>query len=58
VKNFPDNPKTPDAMLNIAGCQLDLKDKIGSKKTLEALISQFPESEAAQAAKNRLPSVK
>jgi len=31
-KHFPDHPKTPDAMLNIAACHLELKDKIASKK--------------------------
>lgn len=58
VKNHPDHPKTPDAMLNIAACQLELKDKAASKKTLETVISQYPTTEAAEAAKNRLASVK
>lgn len=58
VKNYAEHPKTPDAMLNIAACQLELKDKPASKKTLEAVMKQFPDTEAAQAAKSRLSSVK
>ncbi|MFC0351922.1 tol-pal system protein YbgF [Undibacterium danionis] len=58
LKNYPDNAKVPDAMLNIAACQLDLKDKKESRKTLMAVIAKFPGTDAAQAAKNRLPSTK
>lgn len=58
VKAFPDHPKSPDAMLNISACQLELKDKSASKKTLEALIAQYPESDAAKTAKSRLSSTK
>lgn len=58
VKVYPDHPKAPDALLNIAGCQTEMKDKNAAKKTLESLIAQYPESEAAHAAKNRMTSVK
>ena len=58
LKTYPDNPKESDAMLNIAACQLELKDKKESRKTLQAVISKFPGTEAAQAAKSRLPSTK
>ena len=58
VKNQADHPKVPDAMLYIAGCQLELKDKAASKKTLEAVMAKFPDTEAAQVAKSRMASVK
>jgi tol-pal system protein YbgF len=58
MKNHPDNAKVPDAMLNIAACQLELKDKKESRKTLMAVITKYPDTDAAQAAKNRLPSTK
>lgn len=58
LKSFPDSPKTSDAMLNIAACQIDLKDKKEARKTLEAVIAKFPGTDAAQAAKSRLPSTK
>jgi TolA-binding protein len=58
VKNYPDHPKAPDAMLNIAVCKIELKDKAGAKKELQGLISQYPNTEAASAAKSRLSSLK
>jgi tol-pal system protein YbgF len=53
LKNYADSPKAPDAMLNIASCQTELKDK-AAKKTLQDLIKQYPDSTAAEAAKARL----
>lgn len=58
VKKFADNPKVPDAMLNIATCQLELKEKAASRKTLEAVIAKFPGTESAQAAKSMMPKTK
>lgn len=58
VKNYADSPKVADALLNIASCQMELKDKIAAKKTLETLIAQHPESQAAQTAKERLTALK
>lgn len=58
LKSYPDSPKTSDAMLNIAACQIDLKDKKEARKTLEAVIAKFPGTDAAQAAKSRLPLTK
>ncbi|MHA4870449.1 tol-pal system protein YbgF [Duganella sp. PWIR1] len=53
LKNYGDSPKAPDAMLNIASCQTELKDK-AAKKTLQDLIKQYPDSSAAVTAKERL----
>jgi len=53
LKNYADSPKAPDAMLNIASCQTELKDK-AAKKTLQDLIKQYPDSPAAATAKDRL----
>jgi tol-pal system protein YbgF len=53
LKNYADSPKAPDAMLNIASCQTELKDK-AAKKTLQDLIKQYPDSPAAGTAKERL----
>ena len=53
LKNYPDSPKAPDAMLNIASCQTELKDK-AAKKTLQDLIKTYPDSTAAATAKERL----
>lgn len=53
LKSYPDSPKAADAMLNIASCQTELKDK-AAKKTLQDLIKQYPDSSAAATAKERL----
>jgi tol-pal system protein YbgF len=49
-----DHLRVPEAVLAIANCQLELKDNKGARKTLEELIANYPASEAAQAAKDRL----
>lgn len=53
LKAYPDSPKAADAMLNIASCQTELKDK-AAKKTLQDLIKAYPDSSAAATAKERL----
>src|SRR5476651_2804510 len=53
IKAYADSPKAADAMLNIASCQTELKDK-GAKKTLQELIKNYPDSSAAATAKERL----
>lgn len=49
-----DHMRVPEAQLAIANCQLELKDNKGARKTLDELIANYPASEAAQAAKDRL----
>ena len=50
----PDHQRVPETNLAIANCQLELKDSKGARKTLESLVANYPGSEAAQAAKERL----
>jgi hypothetical protein len=50
--------KFSEAMLTLANAQIELKLPLEAKKTLEDLIAQFPTSEAADAAKERLPKLK
>ena len=45
-------------MLSIANCQIELKDTAGARTTLGALIKQYPQSEAAQAGRDRLSKLK
>lgn len=49
-----DHLRVPEAVLAIANCQLELKDIKGARKTLDDLVANYPSSEAAQAAKDRL----
>jgi len=50
--------RTPEVLLALANCQLELKDSAGARKTLESLIAEHPRSEAADAAKERLARLK
>lgn len=50
----PSHSKAPEAVLSIANCQIELKDTRAAKRTLEDLVKAYPQSEAAQAARERL----
>ena len=50
----PDHVRAPEAVLSIANCQIELKDTRAARKTLEDLGKAYPQSEAAQAGKERL----
>lgn len=54
VDKAPDHVRTPEAMLSIANCQSELKDSDAARRTLEQLVRQYPQTEAAQAARDRL----
>ena len=58
VSAAPDNARAPEAMLAIANCQAELKDGKGARKTIDDLIKTYPTSEAAQAGRERLASLK
>ena len=45
-------------MLSIANCQIELKDSKSARTTLESLIKTYPQSEAAQAGRERLARLK
>lgn len=54
VAGAPDHQRAPEALLAIANCQLELKDSKGARKTLEELLVNFPNTDAAVAGKERL----
>ena len=58
VAAAPDNAKAPEALLAIANCQAELKDTKGARKTIDDLVRTYPQSEAAQAGRDRLASLK
>jgi TolA-binding protein len=41
-------------VLSIANCQIELKDTRAARRTLEDLTKAYPQSEAAQAGRERL----
>ena len=50
----PDHLRAPEAQLALANCQVELKDTKGARRSLEDLVKQYPKSEAAVAARERL----
>jgi tol-pal system protein YbgF len=54
----PDHPRAAEAVLSIANCQIELKDNAGARRTLDDLIKNYPQSEAALAAKERLSKIR
>jgi len=54
----PDSAKAPEALLAIANCQAELKDTKSARRTIDELLKTYPKSEAAQAGKERLASLK
>ena len=54
----PDGPKAPEALLAIANCQAELKDSKGARATIGELVRTYPKSEAAQAGRERLATLK
>ena len=58
VTTAPDHQRAPEALLAIANCQLELKDNKGARRTIDELVKTYPKSEAAQAGKERIASVR
>ncbi len=58
VSASPDNPKAPEALLAIANCYAELKDAKTARRTIDELLKTYPKSEAAQAGRERLASLK
>jgi tol-pal system protein YbgF len=54
VDRTPEHARAPESLLSIANCYGELKDNDGARKTLEQLVRQYPQSEPAQAARDRL----
>lgn len=58
LEKYPDHPRAPEAMLNMAECELALKKRTAAKNTLKQLIKRFPGSDASDKAKKRLATLK
>jgi tol-pal system protein YbgF len=53
-----DHARAPDVMLNLAYAQIESNDRRTARKTLETVVERYGDSPAAQAAKDRLASLK
>lgn len=54
IQAAPEHARAPEAVLSIANCQVELKDVPAARKTLEGLLTSYPQSEAAATARERL----
>jgi tol-pal system protein YbgF len=54
----PNHPRVPESWLAIANSQAEMKDKVAARRTLEDILKTYPATEAAQAARERLPGLK
>lgn len=51
---YADSPKAPDAWMAIATCQQEMGNAPAAKRSLEAVLAKYPNTPAADAAKQRL----
>jgi tol-pal system protein YbgF len=58
ISQAPDHVHVPEAMLTIANCQVEGKEMKAARKTLEELVANYPTTDAANAAKDRLSRMK
>ena len=47
VQKAPDNARAPDALLVIAGSQIELNNRAGAKTTLQRIVRDYPSAPAA-----------
>ena len=58
ITGSPTHPRTPEAMLALANCQIEMKDNKSARKTIDELVKAYPASEAATAGRERLVTLK
>lgn len=54
IATTPQDPRAADALLIIAASQIELDDLAGAKSSLQRIVSDYPDTSAAQTAKDRL----
>ncbi|MGC9185287.1 MAG: tol-pal system protein YbgF [Thiomonas sp.] len=58
IQSSPNNPRLPEAMLGLANCQIEVRQIAAARKTLSELVKTYPQSEAAQAGRDRLAKLR
>ncbi len=58
VAASPNHARAPEALLALANSQAEMKDGRAARRTIEELLKNYPNSEAAAAGKDRLASLK
>lgn len=54
VQASPESKRAPDALLIVAAAQIELNDLAGAKASLQKIVSDYPDSNAARTAQDRL----
>ena len=57
MERFPDSPRVPEALLNIAASQIELNDRKAARATLNRITADYPDAEAAKLARDRLAAL-
>lgn len=57
IDRHSDSPRAPEALLNIAASQVELGQRAAARTTLQKIVSDFPQSEAAKVAADRLKAL-
>jgi TolA-binding protein len=58
LSKAPNHNRAAESMLSVANCQLELKDLKAARKTLGDVVKNYPHTEAAAAASERLAKLK
>lgn len=58
VTDAPQHPRAAEALLALATSQAEMKNRAGARKTLELLLKNYPNSEAAATGKDRLTALR
>jgi tol-pal system protein YbgF len=58
VDRYKESPRAPEALLSMADSQLQMADKRAANRTLTRVIQEYPNSEAAVMARERLPGTR
>ena len=58
LSKAPNHMRAAESMLSVANCQLELKDIKAARKTLAEVVKNYPHTEAATAANERLAKLK
>jgi tol-pal system protein YbgF len=54
TSSYPSHQRVPETMLAIANCHIELKEQKAARLVLEDLVKNYPKTEAAQVARERL----
>jgi len=58
LASYPDSPKIPDALLNIASSQAELGETAAARRTMDEIVAKHPGSDAADKARRRLATLR